>query len=149
MEWKGALTHSGEGGCVGPYFIIYAYLVSSYRPSHSPLSKSMHLVPLLLHHSLKVSGGFRGTHNREETLEGDQEFYQLLLISKRPLLAMRPANSGGRRAASLPRRGLSRRGQGSTQEGQWWRPKRKRGGGLESGGCGGVVVKAKGVSGVV
>ncbi len=55
----------------------------------------MHLVPLFLHHPLKVSGFFRGTHNREETLEGDQELYQLLLISKRPLLAMRPANSGG------------------------------------------------------
>ncbi len=38
---------SGKGGCVGPYFIIYVYLVSSYRPSHFPLSKSMHLVPLL------------------------------------------------------------------------------------------------------
>ena len=51
---------SRKGGCVGPYFIIYVYLVSSYRPSHSPLSKSMHLVPLLLHHPLKVSGGFAG-----------------------------------------------------------------------------------------
>ncbi len=86
---------SGKGGCVGPYFIIYVYLVSSYRPAHSPLCKSMHLVPLLLHHPLKVSGGFRGTHNREKTLEGDQELYQLLLISKRSLLAMRPANGGG------------------------------------------------------
>jgi hypothetical protein len=86
---------SGKGGCVGPYFIIYVYLVSSYRPCHSPLSKSMHLVPLLLYHPLKVSGVFRGTHNREETLEGDQELYQLLLIRKRPLLAMRPANGGG------------------------------------------------------
>ncbi len=46
---------SRKGGCVGPYFIIYVYLVSSYRPSHSPLSKS-----LLLHHLLKVSGVFRG-----------------------------------------------------------------------------------------
>jgi hypothetical protein len=86
---------SEKGDCVGPYFIVYVYLVSSYRPSHSPLSKSMHLVPLLLHHPLEVSECFRGTHNREETLEGDQEFYQLLLISKRPLLAMRPANDGG------------------------------------------------------
>ncbi len=85
---------TGKGGCVGPYFIIYVYLVSSYRPSHSPLSKSMHVVPLLLHHPLKVSGVFRGTHNREETLEYDQELYQLLLIRKRSLLAMRPANGG-------------------------------------------------------
>jgi hypothetical protein len=30
---------------------------------------------------------------------------------------MRPANSGGEGAAALPRRGLSRRGQGSTQGG--------------------------------
>jgi hypothetical protein len=86
---------SGKGGCVGPYVIIYFYLVSSYRPSHSPLSKSVQLVPLLLHHPLKVGGGFRGTHNSEETLEGDQELYQLLLIGKCPLLAMRLANSGG------------------------------------------------------
>ncbi len=69
---------SGKGGCVGPYFIIYVYLVSSYRSSYSPLSKSMHLVPFLLHHPLK-------------TLEGAR---------KRPLLAMRPANGGG-----LSRRG--------------------------------------------
>ena len=80
---------SGKGGCVGAYFIIYVYLVFSYRPSHSPLSKSMHLVPLLIHHPLKVSGFFRGTHNREETLEGDQELYQLLLIGKRSLLFQR------------------------------------------------------------
>jgi hypothetical protein len=59
---------SGKGGCVGPYVIIYFYLVSSYRPSHSPLSKSVQLVPLLLHYPLKVGGGFRGMHNREETL---------------------------------------------------------------------------------
>ncbi len=70
---------------------------------------------------------------REETLEVDQELYQLLLISKRPL---------------LPRRSLSRRGQGSTQGGRWWGPKRKRGG-IEGGGCGGVVVMAEGVSGMV
>jgi hypothetical protein len=70
----------GKGGCVGPYCIIYVYLVSSYRPSQSPLPKSMDLVPLLLHHPLKVSGGLRGTHDRKETLQGDQELYQLLLI---------------------------------------------------------------------
>ncbi len=95
MEWKRAYVDSGKGDCVGPYFILDVYLVSCYHPSHFPLSKSMHLVPLLLHHPLKVSGVFRGTHNRKETLEGDQELYQLLLISKRPLLAMRPANGGG------------------------------------------------------
>jgi hypothetical protein len=64
---------SGKDGCVGSYFIIYVYLVSSYRPPHSPLSKSMHLVPLLLHHPLKVSRGLRRTHDRKETLKGDQK----------------------------------------------------------------------------
>ncbi len=86
---------SGKGGCVGPDFIVYVYLVSPYSPSHSPLSKPIHFVPLLLHHPLKVSGGLRRTHDRKEALEGNQELYQLLLISKRPLLAIRPANSGG------------------------------------------------------
>jgi hypothetical protein len=80
----------GKGGCVGPYFVVYFYSVSSYRPPHSLVPQSIHLVPLLFHHPLKVSGGFRGTHNREETLEGDQELYQLLLISKRPLLPCGP-----------------------------------------------------------
>ncbi len=28
----------GKGGCVGPYFIVYVYLVPAYRPSYSPLS---------------------------------------------------------------------------------------------------------------
>jgi hypothetical protein len=28
----------GKGGCVGSYVIVYVYLVSSYRPSHSSLS---------------------------------------------------------------------------------------------------------------
>jgi hypothetical protein len=32
---------------------------------------------------------------REETLERDQELCKLLLIGKRSLLAMRPANGGG------------------------------------------------------
>ncbi len=36
-----------------------------------------------------------GVFDRKEALEGDQELYQLLLIRKRPLLSMRPANSGG------------------------------------------------------
>ena len=95
MEWKRAFT-------VGRAAVLVLTSVHSLRlfclphsPSHSPLSKSMHLVPLLLHHPLKVSGSLRGTHDRKEALEGDQELYQLLLISKRPLLAMRPANSGG------------------------------------------------------
>ena len=43
---------SGKGGCVCPYFIVYVYLVSPYSPSHSPLSKSIYFVPLLLHHPL-------------------------------------------------------------------------------------------------
>ncbi len=84
-----------EGGGVGPHIIPYHYSVSPYCPSNPPLSQSMHLIPLLLHHTLKVSGVLRGTHDRKETLEGDQELDQLLLIRKRPLLAMRPANSGG------------------------------------------------------
>ncbi len=45
----------------------------------------------------------RGTHRRKETLEGDQVLYQLLLIRKRPLLAMWPANSGGERKRLPPR----------------------------------------------
>ena len=28
----------GKGGCVGSYIVLYVYLVSSYRPSHSSLS---------------------------------------------------------------------------------------------------------------
>ncbi len=55
----------GEGGCVGPYLVVYFYSVSSYRPSHSPLPKSIDLVPLLLDHPLKISGGLRGTHHGE------------------------------------------------------------------------------------
>ncbi len=43
---------SGKGGCVGPYFVVYLYSVSSYRPSHSSLPQSVHLVPLLLNHPL-------------------------------------------------------------------------------------------------
>ncbi len=86
---------SREGGGVGPHIIPYHYSVSPYCPSDLPLSQSVHLVPLLLHHPLKVGGGLRGMHDKKEALEGDQELYQLLLIRKRPLLAMRPANSGG------------------------------------------------------
>ncbi len=86
---------SGKGGCVGPDFIVYVYSVSPYSLSHSPLSKPIHFVPLLLHHPLKVRRGLRWTHDRKKALEGDQELYQLLLISKRALLAMQPANSGG------------------------------------------------------
>ena len=62
---------SGEGGCVGTYFIVYLYSVSSYRPSHSSLPQSVHLVPLLLNHPLEIGGGLRGTHDREQALEGD------------------------------------------------------------------------------
>ncbi len=80
MEWNRALT-------VGRVAVLVP-------TSYSTSILSPPIVPLLLHHPLKVSGGFRGAHNREETLEGDQEVYQLLLISKRPLLAMRPTNSG-------------------------------------------------------
>jgi hypothetical protein len=86
---------SGKGSCIGSYLVVYIYSVSAYRPFHSPLPKSMHFVPRLFHHPLQIRGDVRGTHDRKEALEGDQELYQLLLISKRPLLAMRPANSGG------------------------------------------------------
>ena len=86
---------SGKGGCVGPYFVVYLYSVSSYCPSHSSLPQSVHLVPLLLHHPLEVGGGLRGTHDRKQALEGDQKLYQLLFIRKCPLLAMRPANGVG------------------------------------------------------
>ncbi len=86
---------SGKGGCVGTYFVVYLYSVSSYSPSHSALPQSVHLVPLLLNHPRLISEGLRGTHHRKQALEGDQELYQLLFIRKRPFLAMRPANSGG------------------------------------------------------
>ncbi len=86
---------SREGGGVAPHIIPYQYYVSPCCPSNPPLSQSVHLIPLLLHHPLKVGGGLRGTHDKKEALEGDQELYQLLLIRKSPLLAMRPANSGG------------------------------------------------------
>jgi hypothetical protein len=93
---------SGKGGCVGPYCVVYLYPVSSYCPSHSSLPQSSQLVPLFFHHPLEVGGGLRGAHDRKEALEGDQELYQLLLISKGPLLAIRPANGGGERER-LPR----------------------------------------------
>jgi len=41
----------GKGGCVGPDIILYVYLVSPYRPSHSSLSKSTHFIPLLFYYS--------------------------------------------------------------------------------------------------
>ncbi len=86
----------GKGGSVGPHIIRHLYSAPPpYSPSHSPLPKSIRLVPLLLHHPLKIGGGLCGTHDRKKALEGDQELYQLLFIRKRPLLAMRPANSGG------------------------------------------------------
>ena len=92
----------GKGGCVGAYVVVYLYSVSSYSPSDSSLPQSIHLIPLLLHHPLEIGGRLRGTHHREEALEGDQELYQLLFIRKRPLLAMRPAGSGGE-GQRLPR----------------------------------------------
>jgi hypothetical protein len=63
---------SEKGGCVGPYFIVYVYLVSAYCPSHSSLSQS-HLVPLLLHYPFKVGRCFGRADDRKEALEGDQE----------------------------------------------------------------------------
>ncbi len=85
----------GKGGCVGSYVVLYVYLVSSYRPSHSSLSKSTHFIPLLFYYSFKIGGGLGGANDREEALEGDQELDKLLFVRKGPLLAMRPAGSGG------------------------------------------------------
>ena len=85
----------GKGGGVGAYIVVYIYLVSAYRPSHSPLPQSIDFIPLLLHYSLKIGGGLGGADDREEALEGDQELDELLFIRKRPFLAMRPAGSGG------------------------------------------------------
>ena len=81
----------GKSGCVGPYIILYVYLVSPYRPSHSSFSKSGHFIPLIFYYSLKIGGGLGGANDREEALEGDQELDKLLFVRKRPLLAMRPA----------------------------------------------------------
>jgi hypothetical protein len=85
----------GKGSGVGAYIVLYIYLVAAYRPSDSPLLQSVHFIPLLLHYSLKIGGGLGGADDREEALEGDQELDELLFIHKRPLLAMRPAGSGG------------------------------------------------------
>ena len=59
---------SREGGGVGPHIIPYHYSVSPYRPSDPPLSQSVYLVPLLLHHPLEIGGGLRGTHDRKRAL---------------------------------------------------------------------------------
>ncbi len=63
---------------------------------------------------------------------------------------MRPANSGGEgeRLRFPASSRFKSAGAGEYTGGRWWGPKRKRGG-LESGGCGSVVVNAEGVSGVV
>ncbi len=66
---------SGKGSCIGPYLVVYFYSISAHSPSHPPLPKSMHFVPLLFHHPLQIRGGLRGTHDRKEALEGDQELY--------------------------------------------------------------------------
>jgi hypothetical protein len=92
----------GKGSGVGAYIILYIYLVSPYCPSDSPLPQSTHFVPLLLDHSLEIGGGFGGANDRKEALKGDQELDELLFIRKAPLLAMRPAGSGGE-GQRLPR----------------------------------------------
>ena len=84
----------GKGSGVDAYVVLYVYLVSAYSPSHSPLSQSVHFIPLFFHYSLKISGGFGGANDRKEALKGDQELNELLFIRKRPLLAMRPAGGG-------------------------------------------------------
>ena len=85
----------GKGSGVGAYIVLYIYLVSSYCPSDSPLPQSVHFIPLLFHYSLKIGGCLGGADDRKEALEGDQELDELLFVRKRPLLAMRPAGSGG------------------------------------------------------
>ncbi len=78
----------GKDGCIGPHIIPYLNLVSPYFPHDRPLPQPVYLIPFLLQHPLKIGEGFRGTHHREKAFEGDQELYQLLLIRKRPLLAI-------------------------------------------------------------
>ena len=85
----------GKGGGIGAYIVLYVYLISAYSPSHSSLSQSGHFVPLLFHYSLEIGGGLGGANDRKEALEGDQKLDELLFVRKRPLLAMRPAGSGG------------------------------------------------------
>ncbi len=57
---------SGQSSSVGPHIIHHLYPVSSYRPSHSPLSQSVYLISLLFHHPLKIGGALRGTHHTQE-----------------------------------------------------------------------------------
>ena len=56
---------SGQSSSVGPHIIPHLYPISSYRPSHSPLSHSVYLIPLLLHYPLEIGGGLCGTHHRK------------------------------------------------------------------------------------
>ncbi len=81
----------GKGGGVGAYVVVYIYLVSAYRPSHSPLPQSIDFIPLLFHYC----GGLGGADDREEALEGDQELDELLFVPKPPLFAMRAADGRG------------------------------------------------------
>ncbi len=83
----------GKGSGVGAYIVLYIYLVSPYCPSDSPLP---HFIPLLFQYSLKIGGGLGGANDRKEAFEGDQELYELLFIRKRPLLAMRSVDGGGK-----------------------------------------------------
>jgi hypothetical protein len=145
---------SGKGGCVGPYFVVYFYSVSSYRP---PVPQSIHLVPLLLHHPFKVSGFFAGRMTGRRHLWVTRSFISSCSSASVHSLPCGPRIAEEKGAAALPRLGLSRREQGSTRGGRWWEPKRRRGGleggpkrgrgGLEGGGCGSVVVGAEGVWG--
>jgi hypothetical protein len=84
-----------KGGGVGAYVVVYIYLVSAYRPSHSPLPQSIDFIPLLFHYSLKIGGGLGGADDWEEALEGDQELDELLFVPKPPLFAMRAADGRG------------------------------------------------------
>jgi hypothetical protein len=52
---------------------------------------SPHFVPLIFHHTLQIRGGLRGTHDRKEALEGDQELYQLLLRCSSPSVHSLPS----------------------------------------------------------
>ncbi len=80
---------SGEGSSVGVYIVLYVYLVSPYRPSHSPFPQSVYLVPFLLDYPLEIRGVFAGRITGSRHLRVTGSFIKsCLLIRKRPLLAV-------------------------------------------------------------
>ena len=93
MEWKRALTEGRR-----PYWCLHRTLrLSCLRLLSISLASSSvcSLRPTSLSLLALDSGGFGGANDRKEALKGDQELDELLFIRKRPLLAMRPAGSGG------------------------------------------------------